>query len=29
LDRTKTLGVLQRLSFGEIPPDLLHRARGT
>jgi predicted O-methyltransferase YrrM len=29
LDRTKTLGVLQRLSFGEIPPDLLNSARGT
>jgi MMP 1-O-methyltransferase len=29
LERTKTLGVLQRLSFSEIPPDLLSRARGT
>lgn len=29
LDRTKTLGVLQRRSFGEIPADLLSRAKGT
>jgi predicted O-methyltransferase YrrM len=29
LDRTKTLGVLQRMSFGEIPPDLAGRAKTT